>query len=411
MGLIDFLFKPSFEKHEARADRLAARGDFGSAKLAYEKALSSLPASSTAGRGIHRRIDEKRRQACEKLARGHQQNGVDLVDAGCPKDAEELFVLALELTEDAALAAEIRSCLESIRSGDTPSSVEQTAPADDNHGGETDDDITLPAGSPELFNALLASLPEAEQSAYADYGDDFRTGYLLLNQGDFKGAISHLSRTLDNDSSPNSYVRLELATAYLNLGDLDRARALLETFIKTHPESLRAHELLCDILWEARELDTARDLLQNCPPELSQTVSVNLLKGETLRLSGRYGDAISFFQEIIDSQGWDSRVAAAMAATFEEMGKVDQAREIYSDIIGKCRGCGSRIDPTVKRRFAETSFIIGDHSAPILELFLELAHEDPDHRSNYYEKISRIYQLQGNENEAQRFAAFARQHL
>ena len=75
--------------------------------------------------------------------------------------------------------------------------------------------------------------------------------------------------------------------------------------------------------------------------------------------------------------------------------------------MGECRGCGARVDPFIKQRYADLCFDSGDYSTRILELYLSLVHEDPDNRTRYFRNISRIYAALGHEGEAQRYRAFA----
>jgi len=42
-----------------------------------------------------------------------------------------------------------------------------------------------------------------------------------------------------------------------------------------------------------------------------------------------------------------------------------------------------------------------------LEIYFDLIKEDPDNRRDYYDKVSRIYTLQGNKKEARRYLAMA----
>ena len=77
--------------------------------------------------------------------------------------------------------------------------------------------------------------------------------------------------------------------------------------------------------------------------------------------------------------------------------------------MNKCQGCGSRIDPLIKQRYADISLETGDHSTNILELYLGLVQEKPENRTDYYQKISMIYELNGNQDEARRFRSFAEQ--
>ena len=68
-----------------------------------------------------------------------------------------------------------------------------------------------------------------------------------------------------------------------------------------------------------------------------------------------------------------------------------------------------RIDPFIKQRYADTSLKMGDHSTKVLELYLGLVQEVPENRTEYYQKISMIYTLNGSEKEANRFRVFAEQ--
>ena len=135
-----------------------------------------------------------------------------------------------------------------------------------------------------------------------------------------------------------------------------------------------------------------------------------MLVGETFKRSRQFEQAADLYQDLLATRGWDPLVGQALAETCEARGRNEQARDLYGEIISACTGCGTRVDPVVKRRYAETSFATGDFSTKILELYLDLVREDPAHRLDYYHRISRIYALQGNTYESQRFAAFA-QHL
>jgi tetratricopeptide (TPR) repeat protein len=111
--------------------------------------------------------------------------------------------------------------------------------------------------------------------------------------------------------------------------------------------------------------------------------------------------------DYLNTNGWDEHIAQSLGKTYEALGLNDKARELYEEIIGACQGCGSRVDPYVKQRYADTSLETGHHSVKILEIYFDLIKEDPDNRRDYYDKVSRIYTLQGNKKEARRYLAMA----
>jgi hypothetical protein len=76
-------------------------------------------------------------------------------------------------------------------------------------------------------------------------------------------------------------------------------------------------------------------------------------------------------------------------------------------MISQCTGCGSRVDPAIKRKYADLSLAAGDHSTKVLEYYLGLSQEDPANVVHYYRNISLVYAAQGHETEARRFQTIA----
>ena len=128
-------------------------------------------------------------------------------------------------------------------------------------------------------------------------------------------------------------------------------------------------------------------------------------------MPARYHDAQSHYLDYLNAHGGDEAIMLALAKTFEAQGSKGKAKEQYAEIINDCRGCGKTIDPLIKQKYADISLETGDHSTNILELYLGLVQEVPENRADYYQKISMIYELNGNENEACRFRSFAEQSL
>jgi predicted Zn-dependent protease len=272
-----------------------------------------------------------------------------------------------------------------------------------------DDEIYTGDQDDEAFTALCSTLPEEVQEAYLSYGASFKTGYLALNRGDFDLAADELSHALEENSALDSIVPLELATAYLHLKKLDEARHLLETFLQHHPDALPGYQLLCEVYWEIGAFDQAETLLADCPDDLKHSLAYVLLRGETLSQAGRHPEAASFYQDSMAAYGWKEPLAIALAGTLETLGDLESARNLYAEIMDQCRSCHAQFDPLIKRRFADISFDLGQHSSAIMEMYLSLAQDDPENAPQYFQKISRIYASMGNEEEARRFRVFAQQ--
>ncbi len=403
MPLFRIFSGPSAEKLEQKGDALFEAKAWGQAKQTYERALDKLEKRPEPDSADLSRIRDKIHQTREALAREHRQNAEDFAENGYPDDARNLLALAWELTTDALFKKELEERLrqmELLRARQMDEELPDLSYASEEEDAEqTSDD--------EYFLALCSALPEKVRDTYLHYGEDFKAGYVALNLGDFEAAAENLVRAMEQNPHPDSYVPLELATAYLNLNRIHEARQLLEGFLKRHPEALPAYQLLCEIFWEQRDFQQADALLASVPDEFSESAAVSLLKGETLCRAGNYEQARNYYSRFLKTYGWNLAVSRELAKICEILGDPDMARGIYKEILGRYKNCRTPIDPEIKHRYAELCFAGGMHGAEILECYLSLVREAPDKAGQYYDRISRIYEAQGNTQEADRFRAFS----
>ncbi len=399
MGLLSLFTGKPPEEMEADADSYFASGEYGAAKVEYERALDKAEKKSPEKEPLIRRLREKVSSASRSLALSHVSEAAELAESECFQQAEDLLGLALELAGGGREDAEVKKKAEDLRRQirgmrHDESSVDQEAPEDqqgDEHGGE------------DYFHALLSTLPQDIRTAYEGYGSDFREGYILLNQGYFERAVQKFREAVRRNPAPDSLVPLELATAHMHLSQFDEARSTMESYVRNNPESLRGIQLLCDIYWETGDYQAAEDLLSDSPQALKETQGLRMLLGETFYLAGRYEDARDVFLECSRMPEGGEMADRALAKTYEALGEVDSAVKIYGRILNSCTRRGARMDPIIKQRFAELSFQSGDTSRSVLEMFLSLVQEDPDNRKVYYDRIARIYEAGGNPSEAERY--------
>jgi tetratricopeptide (TPR) repeat protein len=406
MRFLKRFFSQDPEKIEQKGDVFLKASDWGRAKLEFEKALDALEKTSSDD-AFKTRLRDKLVQAKEALAHEHRQTGEDLMELESFDEAMEFLQLALDLTRDPALISAVEKLMHEIArltAGDIQIKMPQSdlaSLADDETYTDDQDD--------ETFMALCSALPEEVQEAYLSYGGSFKTGYLALNRGDFDLAADELSHALEENPAPDSIIPLELATAYLNLKKLDEARRLLEIFLQHHPDALPGYQLLCEVYWEIGAFDQAETLLADCPDDLKNSLAYVLLRGETLSQAGNHPEAAAYYQDFMAAYGWHEPLAIALAGTLETLGDLENARDLYAEIMDRCSSCQTQIDPAIKRKFADISFDSGRHSSAILEIYLSLAQDDPENAPLYFQKVSRIYASMGNEEEARRFRVFAQQ--
>lgn len=313
--------------------------------------------------------------------------------------------MALDLTNNGGLRNDISILLDEIREQISDAAIEEL-PGVYNEEEESPES-EVDAGEEEYFVALCSTLPDEERRAYYSYGDAFQKGFVALNQGDFDVAVLELSRALEENGESGTFIPLELATAYLNVGNQEEAYSQLEGFLAENPGAVRAYPVMCEILWERRAFDQALELLDSHYDQLDEPVAVALLRGETLLLASRYHEAESFLQDALTFFGWEENIARSLARTYEAKGEKEKARDWYAKIMEDCQSCRRKLDPYVKKKYADISFDLKQYSTDILEIYLSLAQEDPANRRHHYMKVSELYSLMGNEAESRRFRAFA----
>ena len=393
------------QEYEHRGDELCAENLWGKAMIEYQKALDKLEKSAAPNDHLKTRLQEKISHTREALANNHKQNADDMLEAGFYDDARELYYLALELSEDTKFK---NSLEEKIAQLDfrLNKAIEENLP-DDLYAKEEPAEAPYLVEDDEYFSALCGTLPQEVQKAYYGYGVNFKNGYLALNRGDFEQAADFLTRAMEENPSSGSYIPLELATAYLNMGNHAEAQQLLETLVKDQSRALPAYQLLCEIYWENKAFDQAEALLSSVPEELAESVAVYLLRGETLFRAGNFSAAKEFYRNFLNSYGFNEDIVRSLAKTHEALKELANARNLYREIMDQCYSCQTRIDPFIKQRYADLCFDSGMLNTDVLELYLSLARELPEGAADFYEKVSRIYAAQENDHEARRFRAIA----
>ena len=438
MGLFSIFGGKPPEELERQGDLHYKAGDFGDAKMAFEKAIDRIERRFPEKKNLLPRIIEKYDNAKNALAKMHVENGDHMITVEDYQEAEALYRLAMELASDEALATEIHEKIARLKDlvadaaetewvGDAQETAYMEDEADDEEGvDDTEDDgyidmdgdmeadnadlqEGLDAGEEEtdtpenLLHVLVSAMPEEIQEAYLGYGDTFAAGYIALNHGNFGKAVKELTRALEEHASENTLIPIELATAYLHLNDPVHARTILEDFLEKNPEEIRGYQLLCEIFWEAGNVTEAHDLLSGAPKDILTTRPMQMLMAETLFQAGRYDEAENLFLECLQIHGKDEIVSRGLAKTYEAKGQIQKARDLYADILNRCIKCGSAADPILKRRYADLCVQSGDKSPKLLELYFSLAKDDPDNRGAYFQQIANLYEAQGKEIEARKY--------
>ncbi len=397
MGLFSF-FSKSPQKAEEKGDAYFSANNFGQAKLEYETALDILKKKHPDDADMKDRVLEKLKNSKESLARQHLENGDRLVTANSLNEAENLFRIALSLTENPELQQKLRERFSSDRNeifvGETGADSELT-------------DETEPDDSDNEFEVLCAILPDETVQAYRSYGDTFKEGFIALSNADFARAAEKLRLAMEENPSDDSHIPVELATALIHLGETEQAIELLTVYLQNNPSSFQGITILCDILCELKQFDQAHGVIDQSPENVKETVEAHLHKARIYFYEKNYQSAEEIYSRIIEVIGWREEVARELARTLAASEKNEEAADIYADLLNKCSGCGQRVNPLDKKAFADLLFKMNDFSEKTLNLYMDLANDYEEIRSECFSKVSTIYSNIGNEKEAARFQELA----
>ena len=397
MGLFSFFIK-SPEKSEAKGDAYLEANNFGLAKIEYETAAELIRKKQPDDTDMKGRVLEKLTNSKESLALQHLKNGEELVEANALDEAANLFSIALSLTEDPELQQKLKAGYASM-----DVDIPEEEPEDDFEPADEPESYDIEAE----FEILCSILPDEIAQTYRSYGDSFKEGYFALSNGDFVRAAEMLQQAMDENSSDDSHIPVELATALINTGQTEEAIGILTQYIKDQPEAFHGITLLCDLYCEQKQYDLAHGLIDQSPENIKGSVEGQLHKGRIHFYENDYQRAEKIYRNVLDAIGWNPDIARQLAMTLDAAGKKEDALSLYADLLNKCTGCGQRQNPLDKKAFADLSFEMNDFSAKTLNIYLDLANDHESIRSDCFHKASMIYSNTGNKKDAERFLQLA----
>lgn len=315
------LFRKKFVKLVAKGDKCFGRGEMGLARGEYLAALQAFrdgddPAEKAR---VEARLDE----VCVTLAKAQLEEAKRHLEAGLYDRAFSILESVEDLAEgrDEATRAAADALLTKLETGEI--------------GEEADDPEreVKPVSDPEAdFDLLVSTLPEARQEAYRAAGPKFRTGYLLLNQGEAVGAFRAFEEAV---SGP--WVYYEMARAAVVL---EKYRDAADNFAKAADgvdealaapvfAGLASSSIRCgrpEVALDAVERHTAIE-----GPDARESV---LLEMAVLSGIGREKDAETAARTFLKRNPSQIAVWRSLGLLLERMEKPARAVEAYEAVMG-----------------------------------------------------------------------------
>lgn len=230
----------TFEEERDAAEQLFAAGEFGPAKLGFERARDKAKDESARAAmqaRVENALDELATRALEEAERLFAQGDKDL--------AQEELRNAEEVARGEAVKRRVAALVEQLEKGDAV----QAATA-------------LEISSEEQWVALSGTWEPEQFDEYEGYGDPFRDALIALLDGEVKVARQTLEALLEGAADPH-FLHFEVARARLSDQDDEAAETAFRTFLASiGPDEggesrLSAHAHLADIAQTRGDFDAA----------------------------------------------------------------------------------------------------------------------------------------------------------
>jgi tetratricopeptide (TPR) repeat protein len=318
MSLLKKLFSADPEGLEKKADALYSAGDYGPAKLVYDKALAASPESARAA------LAEKARRCTDGIARQRIEEAKAYLAQGSIELAEQELEGALEVASDESLREQAQALLDGLEAKEAQ---EQAA-------------------SPEMTEeeriaVLMGQWQEAQADEYESYGDALLEALLAMQNEQFDDARAGLEALLAEAPEPR-YLWLEVGRARVLTEDVAGGKVALQSFLGALPEDeggetkLGANLALARLADEAGEFEEAMGYFEGAVHALPEDYRPYLAMGAFLRDKGHGGEALAVLQtslELNKTSGTDWRLLEELGLASELAGKADKARSFLEQVV------------------------------------------------------------------------------
>jgi len=318
MSLLKKLFSADAEGLEKKADGLYAAGDYGPAKLAYEKALSACPESARAA------LAGKVRRCTDGIARQRLGEAKAYLDQGSIELAEQELEGALEVAVDETIRDEAQALLDGLEAKEAQEQA-----------------TTLEMTDEERVALLMGQWHEAQADEYDGYGDALLDALLAMHKEQFADSRAQLEALLVGAPAPR-YLWLEVGRARLLTEDVTGGKDALQRFLGALEDDeggetkLAANLALARLADESGEFEEAMGYFEGAVHALPEDYRPYLAMGAFLRDKGHGAEALEVLQtslELSKTAGTDWRLLEELGLASEVAGKPEDARSFLEQVL------------------------------------------------------------------------------
>ena len=318
MSLFKKLFSADPAGLEKKADALYAAGDYGPAKLAYEKALDAAPVEARP------ELETKMRRCLDAIARRRIDEAKAYLKQGAIELATQELEGALEVAVDEAARGEASALLDGLEAEDAKTQAASLEMTDE-----------------ERIALLMGQWEESQADEYEAHGDDLLHALVMLHKEQVGDALPQLESLLETATAPR-YLWLEIGRARLLSEDLTGGRDALERFVAAMDEGeaveaqLAANLTLAGLADDRGEFENAMRHFEAALHTRPDDYRPYLAMGAFLRDKGHAQEALDVLGtalELSRSSGTDWRLLEELGLASEQVGKADDARSFFEQVI------------------------------------------------------------------------------
>jgi tetratricopeptide (TPR) repeat protein len=400
MSLLGKLFgKRTLEQERAHADELFAAGDFGPAKLAYERAQDLARELPEVKAALGTKVDECR----DAIARKRLVEAEALIQQGNLHFAHEELQGAIETAASPDLIAQAEQRIESLARKQRV--IERAAEA----AQSSDED---------RFEVISGGFEDDQYNEYQAHGEPMKRALLALHDGNVAEARKGLEALAESADGPR-YLWFELGRARLADGAVDEGAEALAKFLGTlHAEEggdarLIAHMELAQLVHARGDFDAAVAHYEQALEALPDDPRPYLAMANFFRREQLLDEAIEVLEAALASRGEadpDYRLWLELGLALADAGRDEPAIVQLERVIDYLTRRNQRDLPVEGMLRLAALYEKSERPARALDLYTLLADGSDRHDAFAYElEAARLMQALGLSAEARRMLQRARE--
>lgn len=401
MSLLGKLFgKRTLEQERAHADELFAAGEFGSAKLAYERAHDLAAELPEVKQALAAQVDSCR----DSIATRRIAEAENLIAQGNVEYAREELQGAMETAASRELIVQAEQRIESL---ERRQRREERA-ADE---AETSDE--------DRFEVISGGFEEDQYNEYTAHGEPMKRALLALHGGKIPEARKELEALAEHADGPR-YLWFELGRARLADGATDAGAEALTRFLGTlHAEEggdarLIAHMELAQLVHARGDFDGAVAHYERALEALPDDPRPYLAMANFFRREQLFDEAIEVLEAALasrDEHDPDFRLWLELGLAYADAGRDEPAIAQLERVIDFLTRRNQRELPAEGTLRLAALYEKSDRPARALDLFTLLADGSDRQNAFVYElEAARLMQSLGLSAEARRMIQRAREN-